>query len=350
MAGAAVAAFVPAELCPDHFVAAGKLTQAELLARDLGHGSLLLAACPSPHAVTTTSGSFLGRLPNAHGTVRLWDPATGAPVGDPLRGHTSKVCSVAFGADTEHRRLLASGGYDKTVRLWDPTSPAPVGDPLRHTDWVCAVAFGVDGRGRWLLASASEDGTVRLWDPATGAAIVTLLRRTAPWQSPHRTPIWHRRSRGRDRYRTHGWNRIDRARAVQAAHDYGSEPHTSPSRPGQECPGPGRAGACNYRRGHSRVRRWRTGVAPVGEHGVVQQPVRPARFASARQPLWGIGGWVTLLDDQHTARAHAHAPFPAMSRACSWPPASTAGRPASPGLLRAAARMAQQVDAGRLAG
>ena len=53
MAGAAVAAFVPAELCPDHFVAAGKLTQAELL----------------------TSGSFLGRLPNADGTVRLWDPA-----------------------------------------------------------------------------------------------------------------------------------------------------------------------------------------------------------------------------------------------------------------------------------
>jgi len=69
--GAAVAAFVPAELCPDHFVAAGKLTQAELLARDLGHGSLLLAACPSPHAVTTTSASFLGRLPNADGTVRL---------------------------------------------------------------------------------------------------------------------------------------------------------------------------------------------------------------------------------------------------------------------------------------
>jgi hypothetical protein len=41
MASVAVAAFVPAELCPDHFVAAGWLTQAELLARDLGHGRLL---------------------------------------------------------------------------------------------------------------------------------------------------------------------------------------------------------------------------------------------------------------------------------------------------------------------
>ena len=41
MASVAVAAFVPAELCPDHFVAAGKLTQAELLARNLDHGRLL---------------------------------------------------------------------------------------------------------------------------------------------------------------------------------------------------------------------------------------------------------------------------------------------------------------------
>jgi hypothetical protein len=41
VAGVAVAAFVPAELCPDLLVAAGRLTQDELLARDLGHGRLL---------------------------------------------------------------------------------------------------------------------------------------------------------------------------------------------------------------------------------------------------------------------------------------------------------------------
>jgi len=38
VAGVAVAAFVPAELCPDLLAAAGSLTQAGLLARDLGHG------------------------------------------------------------------------------------------------------------------------------------------------------------------------------------------------------------------------------------------------------------------------------------------------------------------------
>jgi hypothetical protein len=39
VAGVAVAAFVPAELCPDLLVAAGSLTQAGLLARDLDHGA-----------------------------------------------------------------------------------------------------------------------------------------------------------------------------------------------------------------------------------------------------------------------------------------------------------------------
>jgi hypothetical protein len=37
--------------------------------------------------------------------------------------------------------------------------------------------------------------------------------------------------------------------------------------------------------------------------------------AIARQPLWGIGGWVAVLDDEHTARAHARATFPAIGRA-----------------------------------
>jgi homoserine kinase type II len=38
-------------------------------------------------------------------------------------------------------------------------------------------------------------------------------------------------------------------------------------------------------------------------------------WAIARQPLWGIGVWVALLDDQDTARAHARATFPAIQRA-----------------------------------
>jgi len=38
-------------------------------------------------------------------------------------------------------------------------------------------------------------------------------------------------------------------------------------------------------------------------------------WAIARQPLWGIGVWAALLDDQDTAKAHARATFPAIQRA-----------------------------------
>jgi len=48
VAGAAVAAFVPAELGPDLLVAAGRLTHAGLPARDPGHRASRLAARPAP--------------------------------------------------------------------------------------------------------------------------------------------------------------------------------------------------------------------------------------------------------------------------------------------------------------
>ena len=103
-------------------------------------------------------------------TIILWDVATRQPIGEPLTGHSSAVNSVAFspappGGGTGGK-LLASGSDDNTIILWDVETQQPVGQPLEgHSDSVTSVAFSPDGK---LLASASRDATVRLWNVATG--------------------------------------------------------------------------------------------------------------------------------------------------------------------------------------
>ena len=101
-------------------------------------------------------------------TVRVWDLATGDPVGDPFTGHTDSVLAVAVA-----RAGRAPGGGQRrrrpTVRVWDLATGGPVGDPFTgHTGWVLAVAVGgAATAARWWSAAAS-DGTVRVWDLATG--------------------------------------------------------------------------------------------------------------------------------------------------------------------------------------
>ena len=107
------------------------------------------------------------------GTVRLWDAVTGTPVTRPLTGHTGGVRSVAFGIMPDGRALVVSGGEDRTVRLWDPVTGTPVIGPLTgHTGGVRSVAFGIMPDGRALVVSGGEDRTVRLWDPVTGTPVI----------------------------------------------------------------------------------------------------------------------------------------------------------------------------------
>jgi WD40 repeat protein len=104
--------------------------------------------------------------------VRLWDAATGTPVGALLARDTRAVAAVRL---PDGRVLLATGSGDGTVRLWDPATGTPVGDPLTgHTQGVTAVAEMRMPDGRVLLATGSWDETVRLWDLPAGRQLHSL--------------------------------------------------------------------------------------------------------------------------------------------------------------------------------
>ena len=105
-------------------------------------------------------------------TVRVWDLATGTPVGDPFTGHTGAVYAVAA-AELDGRPVVISGSDDRTVRVWDLATGTPVGDPFTgHT----GVGDRGGGRASWTAArSSSPAATTRrcgcgTWPPAPRSA------------------------------------------------------------------------------------------------------------------------------------------------------------------------------------
>ncbi|WP_326740431.1 caspase family protein [Streptomyces sp. NBC_01022] len=99
-------------------------------------------------------------------TVRVWDLATGRPVGEPLTGHTTGVAAVAC-AMLDGKPIAVTASLDRTVRVWDLTTGRPLGEPLTgHTTGVAAVACAMlDGKP--IAVTASLDRTVRVWDLTT---------------------------------------------------------------------------------------------------------------------------------------------------------------------------------------
>jgi WD40 repeat protein len=133
-----------------------------------GHNSwvraVMDAALPDGRPVAVTA--------DHDGTVRVWDLATGRPVGKPFTAHTGQVAAVACGTLPDGRAVAVTGDYDRTVQVWDLATGWQIGIPLTgHTGQVAAVACGRLPDGRAVAVTGSHDRTVRVWDLATGEPI-----------------------------------------------------------------------------------------------------------------------------------------------------------------------------------
>jgi WD40 repeat protein len=104
-------------------------------------------------------------------TLRLWDPATGRPVGVPIR-HEAGRGLVLFSADG---RLLfvntRTGGPENAGRVYEAATGQPLGQPLMNVEQAWATAFSPDGR---TLRLPTREGTSHLWDLAP-RPFVTLV-------------------------------------------------------------------------------------------------------------------------------------------------------------------------------
>ena len=101
----------------------------------------------------------------AERSARVWDAATGKPVGRPLP-HGDGVLTAAFRGDS---RRVITGGEDNIAQVWEVATSRPVGLPMRHNGYVVDAVFSPDGSQ---IATASVEGRAYLWDAETGELLM----------------------------------------------------------------------------------------------------------------------------------------------------------------------------------
>ncbi|KAG8724765.1 hypothetical protein FRC09_014601 [Ceratobasidium sp. 395] len=125
----------------------------------VGHGGPVCSISCSPDGRLLASGSN-----GSDCTVRIWNAASGLPVGGPLEGHFLYV---------------ASASSDSSIRIWSVETREMHGEPLiGHKSAVAGIAFTSDGN---CLVSGSGDDTVKIWDVRSlGITADTSLNARAP--------------------------------------------------------------------------------------------------------------------------------------------------------------------------
>jgi len=105
-------------------------------------------------------------------TARLWEVATGEPVGSPLE-HDDLVTAVAYSPDGSK---ILTGGADHIAQLWDAATQRPISQGLKLDSSVTDVAFSRDGAH---FVTAAFGKAAQVWDVSTGRPIGKPMRHEA---------------------------------------------------------------------------------------------------------------------------------------------------------------------------
>ncbi|WLW51536.1 hypothetical protein [Streptomyces sp. YU58] len=131
-----------------------------------------------PHAIATTTvdGEPKAVTASRDGTARVWD----LPSGVPSRASQKADRSGNAGFDALHDvscttvdgRGVAVTLGDSGLRMWDLATGTPVGAPLTGTGAWSLETVTVDGRGLAVTTGGYRDPGVQVWDLATGEPVL----------------------------------------------------------------------------------------------------------------------------------------------------------------------------------
>ena len=125
--------------------------------------------------------------------VQVWDPVAGERVGEPLPGTYDGSGLAAVPVPGGRHLLAVIEETDGTLRLWDPITGAPVLGPLgtgsepKLDAWAVTATTAPDGRTLLLTLHGDEkEAVVRSWDPVSGQPLGPLLRTRHDEANPYR--------------------------------------------------------------------------------------------------------------------------------------------------------------------
>src|SRR5205823_2949549 len=95
--------------------------------------------------------------------VARWEVATGRRAAPTLR-HTNGLGWAEGVAVSPDGRTVLTGSHDRTTRLWDAATGLPLGPPHEHAAEVWAVAVHPDGK---TALTGGSDRNAQRWDLAT---------------------------------------------------------------------------------------------------------------------------------------------------------------------------------------